>query len=93
MKIKLLLLVFALLIISCARGVVPRVSKIEVLYIGSIYQDLYRENPISAGTTDSPSIKIGYTMTEPVFMEHYLYRRGLAELLGKLEIDYVICDT
>ena len=89
----LLLLAFALLMISCAKGVVPRVGKIEVLYIGSIYQDIYRDNPISSCIADSPAIKVAHTMTEPVFMEYFLYRMGLSELLSELEIDYVIADT
>jgi len=92
-KSILLLLAFALLMIGCAKGVVPRVGKIEVLYIGSIYQDIYRDNPISSCIADSPVIKVAHTMTEPVFMEYYLYRIGLSELLSELDIDYVIGDT
>lgn len=93
MKIKLLLLAFAVLILNCTKGVVPRVGKIEVLYIGSISQDIYRESPISSCIADSPVIKVAYTTTEPVFMEYYLYRMGLSDLLSKLDIDYVIGDT
>ena len=93
MKFKLLLLAFAVLILSCTKGVVPRTSKIEVVYIGSIYEDIYKENPVSAGLAKLPGIKITHTKTEPGFMEYYLYRMGLHELLKELEIDYVIGDT
>jgi hypothetical protein len=79
--------------LHCTSGVVPRTDKIEVIYLGSIYDDLYKEKPVSAGLPKLPGIKIAHSVTEPVFMEYYLFRMGLYELLKELGIDYVIGDT
>ena len=89
----MLLIILILLSLHCTSGVVPKTNRIDVAYIGSIYEDINQENPISAGLVDFQGIKIAHTMTEPTFMEHYLYRSGLAQLLNELEIDFVIADT
>ncbi len=90
---KLLLATLILICLHCTSGVVPRTSQIEVAYIGSILEDLNRQTPISAGLAKFPGIKIAHTITEPAFMEYFLYRAGLAQLLDALEIDYVVSDT
>lgn len=79
--------------LSCIPGVAPRVGRIEAVYIGSILEDIRRDKPISAGVTDLEGIKIVHTITEPVFMEYFLQRMGLHELLSDLDIDFVIGDT
>lgn len=89
----MLLIVLIVISLHCTSGVVPKTNRIDVAYIGSIYEDINQESPISAGLADFQGIKIAHTMTEPAFMEHYLYRAGLSELLNKLEIDFVIGDT
>lgn len=58
-----------------------------------MYQDIYRKNPVSIGLSSVPGIRVAYTLTQPAFMEYYLYRNGLSDLLEKLSIDYVISDT
>lgn len=75
------------------KTVVVKVDKIETVYIGSIYQDIYREIPSSASFGGRSELKIGHTLTEPVFMEYFLQRHGLHELLNDLEFDFVITDT
>jgi hypothetical protein len=88
-----LLITLILISLHCTSGVVPKTNRIDIAYIGSIYEDINQENPVSAGLADFPGIKIAHTMTEPAFLEHYLYRAGLAQLLNELEIDFVIGDT
>jgi hypothetical protein len=92
-KYHVVLLVLLLVALHCTSGVVSRANKISVLYIGSIYRDMYRENPVSAGLAATPGIKVAHTLTKPVFLEYYLYRMGLSDLLEELAIDYVISDT
>jgi hypothetical protein len=82
-----------LIFLHCTAGVAPKTNRIDIAYIGSIYDDIYRDNPVSAGLVDLPVVKIGHTVTEPAFMEYYLYRAGLTQLLNELEIDFVIADT
>lgn len=93
MRFALLLLLCTVLLFNCVKKVVVKVDKIETLYVGSIYQDIYQETPASACIISPPGLKIGHTLTEPVFMEYYLQRNGLHELLNDLEFDFVITDT
>ena len=89
----LLPLLCTVLLFNCVKKVVVKVDRIETLYIGSIYQDLYREPPISACITGHSGLKIGHTLTEPVFLEYFLQKNGLHELLNDLAFDFVITDT
>ena len=85
--------VTVLVILSCTAGVGPKSGKIEVVYVGSMQEDIYRENPISAGVAGLSGIKLAHTLTTPVFMEYFLQRMGLYELMSDLGLDFVIGDT
>ena len=89
----MVLVAFILISLHCTSGVVPKTSRIEVAYIGSLLEDLNREKPISVGLSRFQGIKIAHTITKPAFMEYFLYRRGLSQLIDELEIDYLISDT
>lgn len=93
MKLRLLLASVLLISLSCTAGVVPRVSSIQVVYVGSIWEDIYREKPISAGVAEIEGIKVTHTLTDPVFMEYFLLRMGLNRLLDSLGLDFVVGDT
>ncbi len=79
--------------LCCTAGVGPKGGAIDVIYVGSIVEDIYRNKPVSAGVTDLSSIKVGHTLTTPLFMEYFLQRMGLHELLNDLGLDFVIGDT
>ncbi len=74
-------------------GVSPRVHSIDVVYIGSMWDDIYRENPFSARATGHDALKIAHTLTQPSFMEYFLQQMGLHELMDELGFDFVIGDT
>ena len=93
MRYHVLLILIILLVLHCTPGVVPKTSKIEVLYLGSVYDDIHLENPVCASHSDLPGVRVAHTLTEPPFLEYYMYRVGLAELLSALEIDFIITDT
>ncbi|MCK4941009.1 hypothetical protein KAS45_02860 [candidate division WOR-3 bacterium] len=93
MKFRLLLVSLIAFSLFCTKGVVTKVNKIEVIYLGSLYQDIYREEPVSAGISHLPGIKLGHTLTEPVFMEYFMHKIGLYQLLNDLELDFVITDS
>lgn len=93
MRFKLIAAVAILVMLCCTKGVVPKANKIEVLYLGSIYEDIRRESPISAGISKFPGVKVAHTLTEPPFMEFFLQSNGLAALLDELGFDFVIADT
>jgi hypothetical protein len=81
------------LCIFCTKGIVEKVNKIDVIYLGSIYEDIYRKEPVSASISHLPGIKFGHTLTEPVFMEYFMHKMGLYQLLNDLELDFVITDS
>jgi len=54
---------------------------------------MYREEPISAGVAEIEGIKVAHTLTDPVFMEYFLLRMGLDELLDSLGLGFIIGDT
>jgi hypothetical protein len=92
-KLRLLLATVILLSISCMAGVAPRVNSIDVVYIGSMWDDIHRDNPYSARAKDPDAIKLAHTLTEAPFMEYYLQKMGLHELMNVLGFDFVIGDT
>jgi len=63
------------------------------VYIGSIWEDIQREKPISTRVTNPDAIRLAHTLTEPPFMEYYLHQMGLHELLNTLGFDFVISDS
>lgn len=71
----------------------PKVEKIEVLYLSSLYEDIYREEPYLTGLKNIPGIKIGHLETEPQSMARLLGRLGFYQLLNEFPLDFVICDT
>lgn len=85
--------IVVLALLSCTTGVAPKGNRIDVVYVGSIQDDIYRENPICAGVAGLDGIKLGHTLTTPVFMEYFLQRMGLSELMDDLGLDFVIGDT
>ncbi len=84
---------FLILFINCPKKYKPDLEKIEVYYIGSIYNDLLKEKPLLAGTVDLPGITIGSCRTEPKFLQVLMGRVGLTDLLSSTGIDYVIGDV
>jgi hypothetical protein len=92
-RFKLIAAITILVMLCCTKGVVPKASKIEVLYLGSIYEDIFRENPNSAGISKFPGVRVAHVLTEPEFMEYFLQSNGLPALLDELGFDFVIADT
>jgi hypothetical protein len=92
-KSRLLLATTLLLYLSCVAGVAPGVKSIDVVYIGSLWDDLQRESPFSATLMDTASMKIAHTLTTPLFLEHFLQRMGLYALIEDLGFDFIIGDT
>ncbi len=93
MKFNALFLLLIVLLINCPKKYAPKVEKIEVLYLSSLYEDIYREEPYLTGLKNIPGIKIGYLETEPPSMARLLGRLGFYQLLDEFPLDFIICDT
>jgi hypothetical protein len=81
------------LFLNCPKKYAPRIEKIEVVYLSSLYRDIYREKPLLSSIQHSPGIKIGHLRTDPPFIATILARLGLFQLLDDFPIDFVIADT
>jgi len=92
-KFNTLLLLLIVLLINCPKKYAPQVEKIEVLYLSSLYEDIYREEPYLTGLKNIPGIKIGHLKTEPPSMARLLGRLGFYRLLDEFPLDFIICDT
>ena len=92
MKLHHLILLTIPLLLNCPKKYAPGVKKIEAIYISSLYEDIYREEPIITGIEDQPGLKIGHLITDPPFMANILARIGFYDLLNKYPIDFIITD-
>lgn len=81
------------LLLNCPKQIVPRVAKIEVDYLSSLYEDLYKEKPLLARVGQLEGIKIGHLITDPPFMEKILGRLGFYQLLDEFALDFIIVDS
>lgn len=93
MKFRTLFLGLIILILNCPTKYAPKVEKIEVIYLSSLYEDIQRDEPYLAGLKDISGIKIGHLVTEPPCMARLLGRLGFYQLLDEFPLDFVICDT
>jgi hypothetical protein len=81
------------LLLNCPKKYAPKVDTIEVYYLGSLYEDIYREPPLLSGTAAMEGIIIGYLETEPPILKHILGELGFFALLDEVPIDYIMSDT
>jgi hypothetical protein len=82
-----------LLLLNCPKRYAPKVDRIEVYYLGSLYEDIYREPPFLSGAPAMEGIVIGYLDIEPPILRHILGSLGFFTLLDEFAIDYVMSDT
>ncbi len=92
MKYVSFVLLAIALFTNCPKKHAPRVKKIETTYLSSLYEDIYKENPILAGIKDLPGIKIGHLKTDTPLTAILLGKSGFYQLLNETGIDFVIGD-
>lgn len=93
MRLRYLFLLIFPLLFNCPKKYAPDVESIEVLYVSSLYNDIYQDQPILAGIKGLPGLKVGHLKTNPPFMSIILGRLGFYELLNETGIDFVIADS
>lgn len=92
MKLWYLLLVLPF-VLNCPKQIVPQVEKIEIIYLSSLYNDLYRDEPFLAGVQHVEGIKIGHLITDEPFLATLLGRLGFYQLLDEYNLDFVVTDS
>jgi len=93
MRLRYLFLLILPLLLNCPKKYAPDVESIEVLYVSSLYNDIYQDQPLLAGIKDPPGLKVGHLKTKPPFISIILGRLGFYELLNETGIDFVIVDS
>jgi hypothetical protein len=92
MKLWHLLLVLPM-ILNCPKQIVPQVEKIDIIYLASLYDDLYRDEPFLAGVQHVEGIKIGHLITDEPFLAIVLGKLGFYQLLDECNLDFVVTDS
>jgi hypothetical protein len=91
-KYRILFLVVCALFLNCPRSHKPKVDRIEVTYLSSLYDDVKSGRPLLAGIQNIEGITLGHTITQPPYVAHLLSKFGFFDLLNETGIDYVIVD-
>lgn len=92
MNYRILLLILCAFIVHCPKKYKPDVERIEVTYIGSLYEDIMSDTPLLAGIKDINGFVLGHLMTQPPYVAVLLGKYGLFELLNETGVDHVIAD-
>lgn len=93
MKFRYLPLLIIFVLLYCPGKYKPSVKKIDVVYLSSLYDDLYRDEPFMAGARLDTGFVIGHFIPPYPVMTTVLGKLGFFELLGSTGIDFVISDS
>lgn len=93
MRLRFVLLLMIPLILNCPKKYKPDIESIEVLYLSSLHDDIYRDKPILAGIKGVPGFKVGHLKTDPAFLGIIMGRLGFYELLNETGIEFVLTDS
>ncbi len=87
-----LIVLSCLAFLHCPKRVSVKTSKIEVLYLSSLFEDIQRSRPFLSGIKQTKAIKIGYLNFETPFMSEIFKRLGFYELLAEVPLDFLITN-
>lgn len=87
-----ILLLIPVLFLNCPKRMVVKTTKIEVLYLSSIYEDIQREKPFLSGIKNLNGIKVGYLNFDTPFLPQLFQRFGFYELLNEFPLDFLVTN-
>ncbi|MGB3340910.1 MAG: hypothetical protein WBB37_05465 [bacterium] len=93
MRLRFALLLIIPFLLNCPKKYKPDIESIEVLYLSSLHDDIYRDKPILAGIKRLPGFKVGHLKTNPAFLGVIMGRLGFYELLNNTGIEFVVTDS
>jgi hypothetical protein len=93
MKLRYLPVFIIFLLLYCPGKYKPSVKKIDVHYLSSLHDDLYRDEPLMAGVQHDTGFVIGHLMPAYPVMTTVLGKLGFYRLLETAGIDFVISDS
>ena len=93
MKFRYLPLLIIFVLLYCPGKYRPSVKKIDIVYLSSLYDDLYRDEPFMAGVQLDTGFVVGHLIPTYPVMTAVLGKLGFFELLNSTGIDFVVCDS
>lgn len=93
MKLRYLPVFIMLVLLYCPGKYKPSVKKIDVHYLSSLYEDLYRDEPLMTGIQHDTGFVIGHLIPTYPVMTTVLGKLGFYEVLEAAGIDFVISDS
>ncbi|MGB9721035.1 MAG: hypothetical protein ACPL28_06135 [bacterium] len=88
----ILLMLVCLAFINCPKRAGVRTSKIEVIYLSSLLEDIQKPEPYLCSIKDVRGIKVGYLNFETPFMFQIFQRFGFYKLLNDVPLDFLITN-
>ncbi len=93
MKLRYLPLLIIFVLLYCPGKYKPSVKKIDAVYLSSLYEDLFRDEPFMAGSRLDTGFVVGHLIPPYPVMTTVLGKLGFFEMLGSTGIDFVISDS
>ncbi|MGQ9465505.1 MAG: hypothetical protein ACUVQ4_07345 [bacterium] len=91
-KSFLILIFTCSLFINCPKRVSVKTSKIEVIYLSSLLEDIKKPEPYLCSIADTQALSVGYINFETPFMSQLFQRLGFYKFLSELPLDFLITN-
>lgn len=86
------LIFICLLFFNCPKRASVKTSKIGVIYLSSLLEDIKKPEPYLCSIADTMAIKIGYVNFETPFMPQLFQRLGFYKFLSEIPLDFLITN-
>lgn len=87
-----LLIFICLIFLHCPKRVSLKTSKIEVIYLSSLLEDIKKPEPYLCSIADTGAITITYINFETPFMDQLFQRLGFYRLLNDTPLDFLVTN-
>ncbi|MEO0106154.1 MAG: hypothetical protein ABIL46_02350 [candidate division WOR-3 bacterium] len=90
-KIFIFILI-CLIFLNCPKRVSVKTTKIEVVYLSSLIDDINNPEPYLCGAKNFEGIKVGYLNFATPFMSRIFQRLGFYNILDEIPLDFLITN-
>ncbi len=82
----------SLIFINCPKRVSVKTTKIELMYLSSVIDDINSPEPYLCSAKNFKGIKVGYLNFATPFMSRIFQRLGFSNILDQIPIDFLITN-
>ncbi len=86
------LILISLAFLNCPKRMSVKTTRIEVIYLSSLLDDIQRPEPFLCSIVNTGGLKIGYLKFETPFMFQIFHRLGFYKLLNEVPLDFLITN-